>query len=150
MRLLIDAAADYAMFLLDADGRIITWNHGAVCIFGWNAREVVGTALTVLYPPAEIADRQPRRELERAAAHGGFAFAGWRQRKDQSRFWATGLITPLNNADGGLRGFAVTTRDLTEQYHYQQALRENESRLAGIIGSAWTASSVWTENNASR
>lgn len=136
LRLLIDGAEDYAMLLLTPDGKVASWNRGAARILGWSAEEIIGQPFSKFYPAAEVAARGPERELEYALTHGRFAAEGWRVRKDGSQFWANGVITPLREETGTLQGFAAVTRDRTQLYYYQQALRENESRLAGIVNSA--------------
>ena len=114
-RLLVDQVTDYAIFALDTDGRVRTWNQGAARLKGYTAAEIVGRHFSVFYPPEGLADGKPDRALARAAAEGHYEDEGWRIRKDGSRFWANVVITRLVNPDGTLRGFVKVTRDLTER-----------------------------------
>jgi len=112
---IVDQVTDYAIFMLDPDGRVLTWNQGAVRNKGYAADEIIGQHFRVFYPPEDAAAGKPERGLARATAEGRYEDEGWRIRKDGSRFWANVVITRLVNPDGSLRGFAKVTRDLTEQ-----------------------------------
>jgi PAS domain S-box-containing protein len=112
-RLLVQSVRDYAILMLDAEGKIASWNEGAQQIKGYSADEILGRSFTLFYPPEAIADGFPQRELDVAARDGRFEDEGWRVRKDGSRFWANVVITALRNSDGRLVGFAKVTRDLT-------------------------------------
>ena len=136
LRLLIGGIEAYAILMLSEDGDVATWNSGATRILGWSAPEIVGHPFATFYLPAEAAAGIPERELEQARAHGRLATEGWRQRKDGTHFWANGVITHLYDATGAMKGFATIIRDRTEYHLNQQALRDSESRLAGIINSA--------------
>ena len=113
-RLLVDNIRDYAVFLLDAHGHVVTWNVGAERIKGYAASEIVGKHFGVFYPEPERLRGKPARSLSIAAEEGRYEEHGWRVRKDGSLFWANVVITPLFEADGTLKGFAKVTRDMTE------------------------------------
>ncbi|HEX7250504.1 MAG TPA: PAS domain S-box protein [Burkholderiales bacterium] len=113
-RLLVDRVREYAIFMLDANGIIATWNSGAQRIKGYDAPEIIGKHFRTFYPK-EVADAgYPEYELKTAAADGAFSDEGWRVRKDGTRFWAHVTITALRDEEGRLRGFAKVTRDMTE------------------------------------
>src|SRR6187402_197312 len=112
-RLLVEQARDYALLLLDRDGRILSWNLGAQRLKGYAAEEIVGRHFSTFYTREAIESRWPEHELKVATAEGCFEDEGWRVRKDGSRFWANVVITALRNSDGRLVGYAKVTRDLT-------------------------------------
>src|SRR5438270_465813 len=114
-RLLVEAARDYALFVLDPGGHIVSWNPGAERIKGYRAEEIVGHDFSAFYPPEEVAAGKPGRELRAAAAEGRVEDEGWRLRKDGSRFWANVVLTALRDPEGRLVGFSKVTRDLTER-----------------------------------
>jgi PAS domain S-box-containing protein len=115
LRLLVESVKDYAIFLLDSEGRIQTWNEGARRIKGYTADEIIGKHFSIFYSPAESLHGLPAYELRVAIAEGRWEGEGWRFRKDGSRFWASVVITALFAEDGELVGFAKVTRDLTER-----------------------------------
>jgi PAS domain S-box-containing protein len=125
-RLLVESVRDYAIFMLDVDGRVATWNLGAERIKGYRAEEIVGEHFSRFYPPEDVAAGKPAMELREAAARGRFEDEGWRIRKDGGRFWANVVITALRDAGGRLVGFAKVTRDLTER----KRAEEDRVRLA--------------------
>lgn len=120
--LLVDAVKDCAIFILDPDGRVASWNAGAERIKGYRAEEIIGQHFSCFYVEEDIERGKPAQELEAAAAQGRFEDEGWRVRKDGVRFWANVMITPLRDEGGGLRGFAKVTRDLTEHRHAEGSL----------------------------
>lgn len=124
-RLMVESVRDYAIFLLDPEGRIATWNAGAERIKGYAADEIIGQHFSRFYPRDAVERGWPGEELRRAAADGRIEDEGWRVRKDGSRFWANVVITALRDSDGVLRGFAKITRDLTDR----KRAEENERRL---------------------
>ena len=129
-RSLVGEVKDYAIFALDAEGRVITWNKGAEQIKGYLPDEIIGKHFSVFYPREDVAAGKPERELEVAAAEGRFEDeGGWRVRKDGSRFWANVVITALRDEQGRLRGFAKVTRDITERKRAEDAVRELTGRL---------------------
>jgi PAS domain S-box-containing protein len=114
-RLLVEGARDYAIFMLDPDGHVLTWNAGAQNIKGYRADEILGRHFSTFYPPEALARGWPDHELEVARREGRFEDEGWRLRKDGTRFWANVIITALHDGTGRLRGFAKLTRDMTER-----------------------------------
>ncbi|MGQ4659878.1 PAS domain S-box protein [Lysobacter sp. F6437] len=114
-RLLVDGVRDYAIFMLDPDGRIASWNLGAEINKGYTAEEIIGEHFSVFYPQEKISEGWPEQELEYALRDGRFEDEGWRIRKDGSRFWASVVITALYDEHGRHYGFAKVTRDLTER-----------------------------------
>ncbi|HEX8823820.1 MAG TPA: ATP-binding protein [Archangium sp.] len=122
-RLLVEGVKDYAIYLLDPDGRVASWNLGAERIQGWRADDIIGHPDARLYPPEAVARGEPQQELERAAREGRRVTKGWRMREDGTRFWAETLLTALRNADGRLKGYAVLTRDITDRNRMEHAQR---------------------------
>jgi len=123
-RLLVQSVQDYAILMLDPEGRVSSWNKGAERIKGYAADEIIGRSFMLFYPPDVAANGFPQRELEVAAREGSFEDENWRVRKDGSRFWASVVITALHSTDGLLIGFAKVTRDLTARREAEaQALR---------------------------
>lgn len=114
-RLLIESIKDYAIFVLDPEGYILTWNPGAEAMKGYTKDEIVGKHFSKFYLPEAVQSGWPKRELALAIKEGRFADEGWRVRKDGSTFWASIIITPLRTEDGTLTGFAKITQDLTER-----------------------------------
>jgi PAS domain S-box-containing protein len=114
--LLVESVQDYAIFLLDPEGRVASWNRGAERIKGYSEEEILGKHFSIFYPPEDQASHFPDHELEVAARVGRFEDEGWRVRKDGTRFWANVVITALRDeVDGHLVGFGKVTRDLTER-----------------------------------
>jgi PAS domain S-box-containing protein len=131
-RLLVEGVRDYAIFMLDATGHILSWNSGAQLIKGYAPHEIIGRHFSIFYPPEDIRDGKPEWELRIAEAEGRYEEEGWRLRKDGSRFWANVLITALFNAHGKLQGFGKVTRDMTERKlaeEQREQLREHERQL---------------------
>jgi PAS domain S-box-containing protein len=129
LRLLVNGVKDYAIFMLDPEGRVASWNQGAERIKGYKANEIIGRHFSCFYPPEDLQNGKPERELQKAIAEGHYAEEGWRIRKDESRFWAHVVITALRDNTGKLRGFSKVTRDVTEQRRAEELLRESEQRL---------------------
>ena len=127
-RMLVRGVKDYAIFMLDPKGNVISWNEGAERIKGYKADEIIGKNFAVFYTPEELATGKPAGELIQADVEGKFEEEGWRLRKDGSRFWANVLITPVRHENGGLRGFSKVTRDDTERKNTEQRLKESEIR----------------------
>jgi PAS domain S-box-containing protein len=114
-RLLVEAVLDYAIFLLSAEGRVLTWNLGAERIKGYSASEIIGQDLSIFYTPEDRAHDRPKRILAMADRDGRCEDEGWRVRKDGSLFWADVVVTALRGADGKTYGYAKVTRDLSER-----------------------------------
>jgi len=114
-QLLIESVRDYAIFVLDADGRVATWNIGAERLKGYKPSEIIGRHFSTFYGEEDLKARKPWKELEVAIAEGRVEDEGWRIRKDGTRFWANVIITALRDDSGNLIGFAKVTRDLTER-----------------------------------
>jgi PAS domain S-box-containing protein len=113
-RLLVQGVKDYAILMLDPDGRVASWNEGAQRINGYTAEEIIGQHFSRFFTPEDIAANGPSRELEIARLDGRFENEGWRVRKDGSRFWTDVIITAVNGPRGELRGFSKVTRDVTQ------------------------------------
>jgi PAS domain S-box-containing protein len=129
LRLLVYGVKDYAIFMLAPSGQVASWNQGAERIKGYKANEIIGRHFSCFYPPEDLQNGKPERELQKAIAEGHYAEEGWRIRKDGSRFWAHVVITALRDNTGKLRGFSKVTRDVTEQRRAEELLRESEQRL---------------------
>ncbi len=129
-RLLVQSVRDYAIFMLDPDGCVATWNEGAQRIKGYTANEIIGRHFSIFYPQEAVETRFPWYELEVATATGRFEDEGWRVRKDGSLFWASVVITALFNHRGELVGFAKVTRDLTERRKAQERALADARRVA--------------------
>jgi len=119
-RILVETIKDYAIFMLDADGRVATWNAGAQRIKGYAAHEIIGRHFSAFYPDDEVQAGKCEYELRAAARDGRFEDEGWRRRADGSRFWANVVITALRDASGALIGYAKITRDLTERRNAEE------------------------------
>jgi PAS domain S-box-containing protein len=140
-RLLTQSVKDYAIFMLDPDGYIATWNSGAEHIKGYTADEVIGKHFSIFYPPEDIAAGKAARELETATTAGEYEEEGWRVRKDGTRFWASVVLTPVRLPDNRLVGFAKVTRDLTERRAAEERAL-NEVRRAASQEAARNAAEV--------
>lgn len=114
-RLLVAAVEEYAVFMLDTDGRVMSWNAGARRIKGYEADEIIGNDFRVFYPEDQRFTGHPQHNLQAALRDGSYTEEGWRVRQDGSRFWASVVITPVHDDRGRHIGFAKVTRDQTEQ-----------------------------------
>jgi PAS domain S-box-containing protein len=128
-RLLVEGVSDYALFMLDPEGRITSWNAGAQRIKGYQAEQVLGRHFEMFFTAEDRAGAKPQRALHTARDTGRFADEGWRLRKDGSRFWALAVLDAIHDEDGVLIGFAKITRDITERRQAEQRVRESEARL---------------------
>src|SRR3954469_23508050 len=132
-KLMADRVQDYAIFLLDLEGRVISWNTGARAIKQYAAAEIMGRHFSTFYTPADIARNWPTYELKRAMTEGRFEDEGWRVRKDGSRFWANVIITALRDDKGVLQAYSKITRDLTERKNQEESLRQSEERFRLLV-----------------
>ena len=132
-KLLVESVRDYAIFMLDPQGHVLTWNAGAERFKGYRADEIIGQHFSVFYPDDARQKRWPEHELRVAEDTGVFEDEGWRVRKDGSLFWANVVITAMRNADGELLGFAKVTRDLTQRRKNEEELRRSEERFRLLV-----------------
>ena len=133
LELLVDAVTDYAIYLLDRDGMIRTWNAGAERIKGYRAAEVIGQHFSLFFTPEDKAADVPGQILARAGRSGRAEYEGWRIRKDGGRFWASSVVQPVRDALGRAVGFANVTRDMTERRQAQEALYDSERRFRLLV-----------------
>jgi PAS domain S-box-containing protein len=138
LRLIIEGVRDYAIFMLDVDGVVVSWNSGAERMKGYRSEEICGQHFSRFYPPEDVEAGKPAAALHTAAALGRFEDEGWRVRKDGSRFWASVVITALRDPGGHLRGFAKVTRDFTERRRTEARL-EYQARLLDYVNDAIVA-----------
>jgi PAS domain S-box-containing protein len=124
-RLLVEGIHDYAIFVLDPQGHVMTWNPGAQNLKGYSKEEIVGQHFSKFYQPEAVQSGWPQRELALALKEGRFADEGWRVRKDGTTFWASVIISTLRAPDGTLTGFAKVTQDMTER-------RKTEERVQAL------------------
>jgi PAS domain S-box-containing protein len=143
-RLIVQQVKDYAIFMLDPNGVVASWNEGAQAINGYKAEEIIGRHFSTFYPAVDVASGKPKFELIAAARDGSFEDEGWRIRKDGTQLWANVVITALRNPAGELIGFAKVTRDLTERRAAQEraiadARRVTEAEVANRTKSEFLA-----------
>ncbi len=143
-RLFVEGVQDYAIFALDPEGRVVTWNVGAERMKGYSSQEILGRHFSLFYEPRDVESGKPEYELQVAAATGRFEDEGWRVRKDGSRFWGNAITTALKDEAGKLLGFVRVTRDTSERKRAEQALRESKEHFQryfelGLIGMATTS-----------
>jgi two-component system, cell cycle sensor histidine kinase and response regulator CckA len=143
-RLLVEAVKDYAIFMLNPEGYVVTWNQGAERIKGYRPEEILGRHFSIFYPEPESRRGEPNRALDLALTQGRFESEGWRVRKDGSKFWATVVMTPVKDPSGRLLGFCKVTRDTTDRKRTEQALRKSEERYRLFFDSNLAASVVFT------
>jgi len=133
-RMLVTGVKDYAIFMLDPQGYVVTWNAGAERIKQYRADEILGQHFSRFYAPEDLNTGKLEHELQVAAVEGKFEEEGWRVRKDGTRFWASVVLTALHGDDGTLRGFAKVTRDLTERRRSEEELKASEERFRMLVG----------------
>ena len=133
LEVLIKSVVDYAIYLLNIEGRVLTWNSGAERLKGYEAEEIIGRSFADFYTPEDRDRGVPQKGLEVAARTGRFETEGWRVRKDGTRFWALVVIDAVHNEEGQLIGFAKVARDLTERKFSQQSLVERDRRYGQLI-----------------
>ncbi len=132
-RQLIQSITDYAIFMLDPDGIVSSWNPGAERFKGYKPNEIIGQHFSVFYSEADRARGVPQRALETARTKGKFESEGWRYRKDGTRFWAFVVIDPIRREDGSIAGYAKITRDLTERRAAEEALRRSQEQFRLLV-----------------
>ncbi|WP_236175700.1 hybrid sensor histidine kinase/response regulator [Pseudomonas pseudonitroreducens] len=132
-RLLVEAVTDYAIYMLDPDGRVSSWSSGAQRLKGYAADEILGEHFSRFYTPADRAAGLPEHALGEAARVGRYESEGWRLHRDGSSFWAHVVIDAIRDASGALLGFAKITRDRTEQHETEQALRRSEQHFRLLV-----------------
>jgi PAS domain S-box-containing protein len=148
-RLLVDSVKDYAIIMLDPEGRVATWNEGAQRIKGYRPEEIIGQHFSIFYPKEDVESGKTEKELKAVTSEGRFEDESWRVRKDGSRFWANVVVTALRDKDGVLRGFGKVTRDLTERKQAEEALAQKAAaeavarRAQEILDIATPVVQVW-------
>ena len=136
-RLLVNGVKNYAIFMLDPEGRVITWNEGAERLKGYKTEEIIGQDFSIFYTQEDIAQNKPHKRLDAACSEERVEEEGWRVRKKGSRFWASVVITALRDEHGNMRGFAKVTRDITERKQLERMLiqeRDKAKQLLDIAG----------------
>jgi len=133
LRLLVAGVEDYAIFLLDPGGHVVSWNAGAERIKGYREDEIVGQHFSLFYHPEEVRAGEPQQHLETARKEGHYRGEGWRLRQDGSRFWASVTISAVYDPPGTIAGFLKITRDLTERREAEETLRESEERFRLLV-----------------
>jgi PAS domain S-box-containing protein len=132
-RLLVDSVTDYALYMLDPDGVVISWNSGAARLKGYAEHEIVGRHFSQFYPEEDVRNGMPARTLHIAATEGRFEAEGWRVRKNGERFWAHVIVDPILAPTGSLIGFAKVTRDLSERRTAEESLRRSEEQFRLLV-----------------
>jgi PAS domain S-box-containing protein len=132
LRRMIESVKDYAIFMLDPQGRVTSWNPGAERLKGFTAAEIVGQHFSRFYLPEDLAARKPERELEIASATGRFEEEGWRLRKDGTRFWASVVLSAVRDGEQRLLGFTKITRDMTERRQAAEEIMERATQQSAV------------------
>jgi PAS domain S-box-containing protein len=132
-RLLINSVTDYAIYMLDTQGRVATWNPGAERFKGYKAGEIIGKHYSRFFTPEDASADLPGKALRIAAREGRYEAEGWRIRKDGTRFWANAVLDPIRGDDGKLIGFAKITRDITDQHEHDRALYQSEQAFRMLV-----------------
>lgn len=128
-RALVESVEDYAIFMLDANGNVVSWSRGAERIKGYSEDEVLGRHFSIFYSREQVVAGHPQHELELAAREGRYAEEGWRLRRDGTRFWALVVMTAIRDESGEVVGFAKVTRDITARRRGDAELRQHRERL---------------------
>ena len=132
-RLLVDSVTDYALYMLDPDGIVVSWNSGAQRLKGYSEHEIVGRHFSQFYPDEDVRQGLPMRNLKIARTEGRFEAQGWRVRKSGERFWAHVVLDPIVSPSGRLLGFAKITRDLSERRIAEESLRRTEEQFRLLV-----------------
>jgi len=132
-RLLVENITDYAIYMLDPDGIVCSWNPGAERFKGYKAEEIIGHHFSEFFTTEDRQASRPQYALAQASEHGKFESEGWRMRKDGSRFWAYTVLDAIRGSDGTLLGYAKITRDLTERRNVEVALRDSERQFRMLV-----------------
>jgi len=143
LRLIISSLHDYAVFTTDTQGAVTSWNDGAQRIFGYPEEEILGKAAEILWTPEDRDKAAPAAEMAVAARRGWAEDARWHLRRDNSRFWASGTLNALHDAQGELRGFTKICRDLTAQKELEMQLSDTRMRREATLGAAEVGTYVW-------
>src|SRR6185369_5040399 len=138
-RTLVEGVKDYAIYMLDKEGRISSWNAGAEWMTGYRAQEIIGEKFSRFYAPEDVSKHRPEQALRTASSEGRFVEEGWRVRKGGTKFRAHTVLTALREEAGKLRGFAQVTRDLTGHSEVEEALRKSEALKAAMLETALDA-----------
>jgi PAS domain S-box-containing protein len=142
-QLLVNEAKDYAIFMLDTEGRVLSWNAGAQRVKGYTEEEIVGGHFSRFYLSEDIERKKPWRDLEKAAADGRFEDEGWRVRRDGSHYWANVVITALHDKSGKLICYSKLVRDITGRMRGEERVRQSEARFRELADAmpqiVWTA-----------
>jgi PAS domain S-box-containing protein len=128
-RMLLDGITDYAVYMLDVEGRVVSWNSGAARIKGYSAKEIIGKHVSCFYTATDQERNCPQDSLREAADTGRFEGEGWRVRKDGSAFWAHAVITPVYQPDGSLSGYSKVVRDITTRKQAEEELKKQAALL---------------------
>jgi PAS domain S-box-containing protein len=128
-RLLVEGVTDYAIYMLDPEGRVVTWNAGAERSKGYKAEEILGKNYSIFFLPEDAEAGEPARELAEAEREGQYQTEAWRMRKDGAKFWAIVTLTAIRDGQGELRGFAKVTRDMSAQKAAEEVLRSHNAQL---------------------
>src|SRR5262249_41926010 len=137
-RSMVESVSDYAIFAIDLEERILTWNTGAEEIFGYRKEEIVGKGFAILFPPEDHAEHVPERELEKAKIKGRSGDYRWHRRKDGSLFWVFGSVNSLKDESGNLIGYVKVACDATWRKEAEESLRESEADFRAIFELAGT------------
>src|SRR5829696_3369785 len=142
-RLLVENTKDYAVFVVDLDGRVLTWNPGAKRVLGYDHDEIIGQSSFVTFTPEDRAAGVPERELQTAIRDGRAGDDRWHVRKDGTRLWVSGVMVPLRDQAGRLRACGKVMRDFTEAKLAQERLVESQERLNVALSAARMGTWLW-------